>query len=60
MGCVKSRTKPVGVARVADIGPGNVVSSAALGQLSIRYFGRGLTKDSLSPGWLIRILNKVF
>lgn len=49
-----------GVARVADIGPGNVVSSAALGQLSIRYFGRGLTKDSLSPGWLIRILNKVF
>ncbi len=49
-----------GVARVADIGPGNVVSSAALGQLSIRYFGRGLTKNSLSPGWLIRILNKVF
>lgn len=49
-----------GVARVVDIGPGNVVPSGALGQLSIRYFGRGLTKASLSPGWLVRILNKVF
>jgi flagellar L-ring protein precursor FlgH len=49
-----------GVARVVDIGPGNVVPSSALGQLSIRYFGRGLTKGSLTPGWLVRILNKVF
>jgi flagellar L-ring protein FlgH len=49
-----------GVARVADIAPGNVVLSSALGQLQIRYFGRGLIKDSLSPGWLIRVLNKIF
>jgi flagellar L-ring protein precursor FlgH len=49
-----------GVARVVDINAGNVVSSSALGQLSIRYFGRGLTKGSMSPGWLVRILNKVF
>lgn len=49
-----------GVARVVDIGPGNVVMSGSLGQLSIRYFGRGLTRGSLSPGWLVRILNKVF
>jgi flagellar L-ring protein FlgH len=49
-----------GIARVADINPANVVPSAALGQLRIRYFGRGLMKDSLSPGWLIRILNKIF
>lgn len=49
-----------GVARVVDIGTGNVVSSSSLGQLSIRYFGRGLTKGSMSPGWLVRILNKVF
>ncbi len=49
-----------GVARVADIDPANVVPSAALGQLRIRYFGRGLMKDSLSPGWLIRVLNKIF
>ncbi len=49
-----------GVARAADVGPGNVVLSTALGQLRISYFGRGLTKGSLTPGWLIRILNKVF
>jgi flagellar L-ring protein precursor FlgH len=49
-----------GIARVVDIGPGNVVSSMSLGQLRIRYFGKGLTKNSLSPGWLVRILNKIF
>ena len=32
----------------------------SVGQLRIRYFGRGLMKDNLKPGWLIRILNKVF
>lgn len=49
-----------GVARVADISPNNVVLSTSLGELQIRYFGRGLMKDSLSPGWLIRVLNKIF
>jgi flagellar L-ring protein precursor FlgH len=49
-----------GIARVADINPANVIPSAALGQLRIRYFGRGLMKDSLSPGWLIRVINKIF
>lgn len=49
-----------GVARVADISPNNVVLSTSLGQLQIRYFGRGLMKDSLTPGWLIRVLNKIF
>ena len=49
-----------GIARVVDIGPGNVVSSMQLGQLRIRYFGKGLTRNSLTPGWLIRVLNKIF
>jgi len=49
-----------GVVRVVDINPANVVSSNAVGQLRIRYFGQGLMKDSLNPGWLLRILNKVF
>jgi flagellar L-ring protein precursor FlgH len=49
-----------GVARPADIGPGNVVLSTQVGQLGIRYFGRGLIKDNLKPGWLIRVLNMVF
>lgn len=49
-----------GVVRAVDIGPGNVVPSTAVGQMRIRYFGQGLIKDNLNPGWLVRILNKVF
>jgi flagellar L-ring protein precursor FlgH len=49
-----------GVARPRDVSDQNVVLSPAIGQLRIRYFGRGLMKDNLRPGWLIRVLNKVF
>jgi flagellar L-ring protein precursor FlgH len=49
-----------GVARQADINRNNVVPSTRIGQLQIRYFGQGLIKDNLKPGWLIRLLNKVF
>jgi flagellar L-ring protein precursor FlgH len=49
-----------GVVRAHDVGPTNVVSSTQMGQLRIQYFGQGLMKDSLSPGWLLRFLNKVF
>jgi flagellar L-ring protein precursor FlgH len=49
-----------GVVRTVDIGPGNVVPSTAIGQMRIRYFGRGLMKDNLQPGVLVRILNKIF
>jgi flagellar L-ring protein precursor FlgH len=49
-----------GIVRTADIGPGNVVPSTAIGQMRIRYFGRGLIKDNLNPGILVRILNKIF
>lgn len=49
-----------GTARSQDVGPGNVIMSPTIGQLRIRYFGKGLMKDSMSPGWLIRIINKIF
>jgi flagellar L-ring protein precursor FlgH len=49
-----------GVVRQADIERNNVVSSTRIGQFRIRYFGRGLIKDNLKPGWLIRVLNKIF
>jgi flagellar L-ring protein precursor FlgH len=49
-----------GVVRTVDIGPGNVVPSTSIGQLRIKYFGNGLMKDNLKPGWLIRVLNKIF
>ena len=49
-----------GVVRALDIEPGNTVSSTAIGQLRIRCTSRGVIKDSLTPGWLIRALQKVF
>jgi flagellar L-ring protein FlgH len=49
-----------GVARPSDIGKDNVVLSTSIGQLRIRYFGRGLMKDNLKPGFLIRLLNRIF
>ena len=49
-----------GVARPRDVSDQNIVLSPKIGQLRIRYFGRGLMKDNLKPGWLIRMLNKVF
>jgi len=49
-----------GVARAADVTPANVVLSTQVGQLRIRYFGRGLMKDNLKPGFLVRLLNKIF
>ena len=49
-----------GVVRPVDIGKDNVVLSPSIGQLRIRYFGRGLIKDNLKPGWLVRALNKIF
>jgi flagellar L-ring protein precursor FlgH len=49
-----------GVIRPFDVQPGNVIASTRIGQLRIRSLSQGLIKDSLSPGWLIRILNKIF
>lgn len=49
-----------GVVRQVDIDQNNVVLSTEIGQLRIRYFGKGLMKDNLKPGWLVRVLNKVF
>lgn len=49
-----------GVVRPVDVAQNNSVSSTIVGQLRIRSIGRGLIKDSLSPGWLMRIINKIF
>jgi flagellar L-ring protein precursor FlgH len=49
-----------GVARPTDIDRSNTILSVAIGQLRIRYFGNGLIKDNLKPGFLVRILNKIF
>jgi flagellar L-ring protein FlgH len=49
-----------GVVRPFDLLPGNVIPSTMVGQLRIRSLSAGLVHDSLTPGWLIRGLNKVF
>lgn len=49
-----------GVIRTADVGRDNVVLSSVIGQLSIRCLGKGRIEDGVTPGWLIRVLNKVF
>lgn len=49
-----------GVVRQVDVGRDNIVLSPSISHLRIRYFGRGLMKDNLKPGWLIRALNKIF
>lgn len=49
-----------GVVRTVDVTPDNTVVSTSMGQLRIRYFGQGLMKDNLQPGFLARLLNKIF
>lgn len=49
-----------GSVRSTDVTRSNVVLSSQIAQLRIRYFGRGLIRDNLRPGWLIRVLNKIF
>jgi flagellar L-ring protein precursor FlgH len=49
-----------GVVKPNSLSKNNIVPSTLIGQLRIRYFGRGLIKDNLRPGLLIRMLNKIF
>lgn len=49
-----------GIVRAQDVRRNNQVLSTQVAQLRIRYYGRGLMKDNLKPGWLVRIMNKIF
>jgi flagellar basal body L-ring protein FlgH len=49
-----------GVLRQADLGLDNIAASSSVGQLRIQCIGQGLVKDGLTPGWLVRALNKIF
>lgn len=49
-----------GMVRPVDIGANNVVLSTAIAELHVQYVGSGLLRDSLKPGWLARLMNKVF
>jgi flagellar L-ring protein precursor FlgH len=49
-----------GVVRAQDVRRNNQVVSTQIANLRIQYYGRGLMKDNLKPGWLVRIMNKIF
>jgi flagellar L-ring protein precursor FlgH len=49
-----------GVVRPRDIGPDNVVVSAAIANMMVQIDGRGILSDNLKPGWLFHILTKVW
>ena len=49
-----------GIVRAMDVRRNNSVLSTQVAQLRIQYYGRGLMKDNLKPGWLLRVLNKIF
>lgn len=49
-----------GIVRAQDVRRSNQVLSTQIAQLRIQYYGRGLMKDNLKPGWLLRIMNKIF
>ena len=49
-----------GVVRAQDLRRSNQVLSTQIAQLRIQYYGKGLMKDNLKPGWLLRIMNKIF
>lgn len=49
-----------GIARPQDVRRNNSLLSSSVAQLRIQYFGKGLMRDNLKPGWLVRVLNKIF
>ncbi|MBI1748407.1 MAG: flagellar basal body L-ring protein FlgH [Acidobacteria bacterium] len=49
-----------GVVRPRDINPQNVVSSNAIADMQIRLSGKGLVSEQLKPGFMQRLMMKVF
>jgi flagellar L-ring protein precursor FlgH len=49
-----------GIIRPEDIGADNRVKSTYLADARIEYSGEGVIADKQSPGWGIRILDKVW
>lgn len=49
-----------GIIRPRDISPANIVQSTYIADARISYSGSGVLNDQQRPGWLARILNKVW
>src|SRR5205085_12679559 len=49
-----------GVVRSLDIGPNNLVNSAAISNLLLQVDGKGVLSDNIKQAWLFRILTKMW
>lgn len=49
-----------GIARPEDVGAGNRIESTYLANASITYAGRGVLAEAQAPGWLSRMLSRVW
>lgn len=49
-----------GVVRTRDIAPSNIVPSTAIANMQVQLDGKGIVSDHMKPGWLYKILTKVW
>lgn len=50
----------LGVVRSKDVGPDNVVLSTSIANMLVQIDGKGIVSDNLNPGWLFKILTKIW
>jgi flagellar L-ring protein FlgH len=50
----------VGSVRPVDVSAANEVSSAAVGDLTVRLWGQGEVDDTVRQGWFMRIMNRLW
>ncbi len=50
----------LGVVRSKDVGPDNVVLSTSIANMLVQIDGKGIVSDNLNPGWLYKILTKIW
>ena len=49
-----------GIVRPSDIGPDNTVPSSKVADMYVEYNGKGYFNESQRPGWLARLLEKIW
>ncbi len=49
-----------GIARPDDIGADNTISSSKIADAEIYFVGDGIIQDKQRPGWLVRIVDKIW
>jgi flagellar L-ring protein precursor FlgH len=49
-----------GIIRTRDISQGNVILSTYISDARIAYSGAGIIDDRQRPGWMTKILNKIW